>query len=182
MCLKFLEATTVNFHRHPQTKDRLDTRCKPCFHDRISYKRKTPAEKRKAVERTDHYRKRNSEKIKAWRREYESRPEVRERTRLYAKRKRTEYVYGITNEQVSEILERQNGLCGLCKEPLEKGRRQTIDHNHRTGKVRGILHQKCNTILGFHESNPSLYSKILEYLKEYSDDGFAPIIAKLLDT
>ena len=46
--------------------------------------------------------------------------------------------YGITLEQYDLILESQNGVCAVCGEP-PKGLRLSVDHDHKTGIVRGLL-------------------------------------------
>jgi len=53
--------------------------------------------------------------------------------------------YGINNEDYEIMLKNQNGLCGLCQEPMKQC---CIDHDHETGKVRGLLCHKCNLLLG----------------------------------
>lgn len=52
--------------------------------------------------------------------------------------------YGITVEQVVQIwVVRQGGTCPVCRQQLD-GKRWVIDHNHKTGRVRGILCSYCN--------------------------------------
>lgn len=52
--------------------------------------------------------------------------------------------YKITPEQYEELKEKQNNLCAICKKPPQKTRPLAIDHNHLTGKVRGLLCYSCN--------------------------------------
>lgn len=85
-------------------------------------------------------------------------------------RRRTKYVYGITKEEVDALFIKQGGLCALCFEPLVEGRRRTIDHNHTTGKVRSIVHQKCNTMIGYVEKHPKIFEQVKEYLVKYDSD------------
>jgi hypothetical protein len=51
--------------------------------------------------------------------------------------------FGITAEEYHSLLERQGGVCGICKSPPGK-KRLIIDHDHNTGMVRGLLCYKCN--------------------------------------
>jgi hypothetical protein len=63
--------------------------------------------------------------------------------------KRLIKLYGITPEKYEEILEEQNYSCAICK--IHKNhfvRKLQVDHNHTTGKVRGLLCHRCNTSLG----------------------------------
>ena len=48
-------------------------------------------------------------------------------------------------------LQEQQGLCALCGEPL-KIEEAVLDHCHRSGFIRGVIHNKCNTLLGKIES------------------------------
>lgn len=68
--------------------------------------------------------------------------------------------HGISLAQYEEILKSQNGCCKICKK--ERGdKRLHLDHDHKTGEIRGILCNTCNTKLGWFE----LYDKeIKEYL------------------
>src|SRR5947207_826146 len=50
-------------------------------------------------------------------------------------------LYGITLDQKKEILEKQNNLCAICNGPFKK---VYTDHDHSTGKVRGLLCNGCN--------------------------------------
>ena len=59
--------------------------------------------------------------------------------------------YGITLKQYNEILTKQNGVCLLCGNKTaykNKGRNLFVDHDHETGKIRGLLCSRCNTVIG----------------------------------
>ena len=76
--------------------------------------------------------------------------------------------YGITTEQFDEMFDRQGGCCGTCQKSFDWTDKQTkphIDHCHLTGKVRGLLCNKCNTVLGLVEDNAEVLSNLIEYLK-----------------
>lgn len=76
--------------------------------------------------------------------------------------------YKLTIEEFDNILIQQNHNCIICKKPLKETKR-CIDHNHKTGKIRGILCVKCNTGLGFFQyfwDNPELLKVVINYLKE----------------
>lgn len=78
--------------------------------------------------------------------------------------------YGITREQYDNLFEQQGGLCAICKQPetVKTGagviRRLAVDHDHDTGRVRGLLCYRCNTTLGQFELRAEA---ILAYLGEY---------------
>lgn len=73
--------------------------------------------------------------------------------------------FGLTLEQYEDMLTAQGGVCKICRQPERTKRRLAVDHNHTTGKVRGLLCAQCNTRLGHLESE--FYVKALAYLKEY---------------
>lgn len=64
--------------------------------------------------------------------------------------------YGLTPEEYADLVEVQGGVCALCGQ-AEKARRGdtaivlSVDHDHTTGKVRGLLCRGCNTMLGLIE-------------------------------
>lgn len=79
--------------------------------------------------------------------------------------------YGLTPEQYDDIASRQRGLCEICGRPetatavAKHGiANLSIDHDHRTGKVRGLLCRKCNTALGFLEEDADLLLKMRDYI------------------
>src|SRR5947207_5846614 len=60
--------------------------------------------------------------------------------------------YGLTLDDFETLWRNQEGRCALCHRPLRRGRRQTcVDHDHDTGRVRGLLCILCNQSLGFYE-------------------------------
>jgi Recombination endonuclease VII len=52
-------------------------------------------------------------------------------------------------EKIFWLHQQQEGKCAICKEPME---RPNLDHNHKTGKIRGLLCPRCNLGLGFYET------------------------------
>lgn len=59
----------------------------------------------------------------------------------YRSNLRLDRKYKLTREKWNEMLAEQKGLCSLCKEEMKK---PCVDHDHNTGKVRGLLHRECN--------------------------------------
>jgi hypothetical protein len=58
------------------------------------------------------------------------------------------YKYGMTLTEYDAMFAEQGGVCAICKRPQIDGRRLAIDHDHRTGAVRGLLCNPCNQMLG----------------------------------
>ena len=74
--------------------------------------------------------------------------------------------YGITREEYDIILTDQGLGCAICgyKGLLTAKKNLSVDHNHETGTVRGLLCQKCNTGLGNFQDDPEIILKALTYL------------------
>lgn len=74
--------------------------------------------------------------------------------------------YRITPEEYHSLLEKQGGVCAICKEhepETGKIKRLAVDHCHRTLRVRGLLCRGCNARLGVLENQGWLH-KAWEYL------------------
>jgi len=73
--------------------------------------------------------------------------------------------YNLTPEQLNDLIKSQNNTCKLCPKPLTASNRH-IDHNHKTGKVRGLLCAGCNTGLGKFKDDIATLERAILYLKE----------------
>jgi len=84
--------------------------------------------------------------------------------------------FGITQDQYNFLSESQGNVCAICKNPeISKSNKKTIDmlsidHDHKTGKVRGLLCKKCNSILGHIEKYLTNPEKWDNYLKIHSKE------------
>jgi len=91
----------------------------------------------------------------------------------YAKRAWKNYLwrtYSLSEEDYEEILVSQDYACKICSRSLEE-RRTTrrlvhIDHDHKTGRIRGILCSYCNKGIGCFLDSPSLLRAAAAYLEE----------------
>lgn len=77
--------------------------------------------------------------------------------------------YGITIEQYQKLFEKQHGLCAICGKPetrIHRGSvaRLSVDHNHETGKVRGLLCNHCNHCLGLVVESKATLRNMITYL------------------
>jgi hypothetical protein len=77
--------------------------------------------------------------------------------------------YGITFQQYEKMRWDQNGLCAICGRPQRKAKenRLHIDHDHKTGVVRGLLCRGCNMGLGHFEDDIERLESAIRYLKQY---------------
>lgn len=69
--------------------------------------------------------------------------------------------YGITLEDFNVLYEKQNGCCAICDNVLSKPH---LDHDHKSGKVRGLLCKPCNQGLGFLQDSVEVLNKAIQYL------------------
>jgi len=74
--------------------------------------------------------------------------------------------YKIRIEQVNELEKKQNYVCAICSKPPQR-RSLDVDHDHVTGKVRGLLCEHCNKGLGHFHDDPNLMMLAAEYLKQF---------------
>ncbi len=72
-------------------------------------------------------------------------------------------LYDLSLEEFNQLLEKQNNSCGICGKSFEEYRNY-IDHDHVTGKVRGLLCSGCNTGLGKFGDNIEGLMKAIYYL------------------
>ena len=77
--------------------------------------------------------------------------------------------YGIDVEDYERMLEEQNGGCYICGKVPEDNRALDIDHDHATGKVRGLLCSNHNRALGLLNDDVVLMLKSVEYLVKQRD-------------
>lgn len=82
-----------------------------------------------------------------------------QRTRLLGR-------YGITPEELDSMLTKADNKCELCSKVFS-GREPHVDHNHTTGKVRGLLCNSCNTGLGHFKEDPELLRKAISYIGRF---------------
>lgn len=74
--------------------------------------------------------------------------------------------YGITLEEYNVILTRQGGKCACCgRDQNTCGRKLFVDHCHETGRIRGIICNRCNYGIGALGDNIEGVQRALEYLK-----------------
>lgn len=74
--------------------------------------------------------------------------------------------YGITLSQYAEIYRIQGGKCALCARDIHD--RAPLDHNHKTGAVRGILCRTCNIDIGRFDDDPDRLRAAAAYLERHS--------------
>lgn len=138
-------------------KNRLDSWCKQCrsivnCNRKKDRRLRDPDWAREDRERSARFRKLHPEKSK------------------YAVRNATlKKKYGIGIKEYEELLAAQNNKCAICGSETAKiswSPRLHVDHCHETGRIRGLLCQACNTVLGKMNESPSLLRKAAAYLEK----------------
>ena len=161
-CGKEFPATTEFFHKHTSTKDKLQAECRQCrniksreyYHNNID----------KYRENGKKWRKENPEKYKKAREAY------KERYHEY----KLQWKYKISKKDFNLLFESQNGVCAICGKPetrKQKGvlKRLSVDHDHETGEIRGLVCHRCNTLLGMAEDNIEILENAILYLEATSE-------------
>lgn len=72
--------------------------------------------------------------------------------------------YGISPEQFEEMLVAQGGVCAGCRKTCTVFSRLSVDHDHDTGKVRGLLCSACNRAVGGLKHDPETLLRLAAYL------------------
>ena len=76
--------------------------------------------------------------------------------------------YGIDLVEYNKLLVKQKHSCYICKKHKDTFRnRLCVDHNHKTGKVRGLLCSSCNFAIGSSKDSVIILKRMIKYLKEY---------------
>ncbi len=76
-------------------------------------------------------------------------------------------IYGLTQEDFDKFLKEQNNVCAICEKACVTNNTLSIDHDHNTKQVRGLLCRKCNSGIGMLDDSPELLQKAIKYLKRY---------------
>lgn len=79
--------------------------------------------------------------------------------------KHRQRLYGLTPEQYEAMLEAQGQRCAICRTDTPNGKGWQIDHDHATGRIRGILCTNCNSGLGRFKDDPARFRAAAAYLE-----------------
>ena len=79
--------------------------------------------------------------------------------------------YGITVAQYNKMLKRQHGRCAICKRP-PRSRHLSVDHDHISGRIRGLLDYRCNRFIVGRHRDGRLLQEAADYLNSDFDGRF----------
>lgn len=104
------------------------------------------------------YRARHRDKLAVYARQW--RQDNPDKSRAYKHKRRLKERYGLTPETYQQLLENHNRKCAICL----SNQRLCVDHDHKTGAVRGVLCSTCNAGIGSLRDSPTLLSRAIDYL------------------
>ena len=119
----------------------------------------------KKIKQAVAWRKDNIDKFRAYTRKSNKRYYGINKDQL--ENKRLLKVYGLSKEDRTALFESQENKCAICKSDTSGKPGFVIDHNHKTGSIRGILCNSCNLILGRIDENISTLESMISYLRKY---------------
>lgn len=168
-----------HFHKDITRKDGLNSSCKEC--KKPNSKTYYSIHRKDRVEYAKNYREKNTVKIIEYREKtkeqksisgklwYQQNKEVRkayyESTKHIKRDKEYKKKYGISLEEYEILLNSQNGVCAICGNLNKTDKRLAVDHDHKTGKVRGLLCSSCNILLGNAQDNIIILKTMIKYLE-----------------
>jgi len=85
------------------------------------------------------------------------------------RRKRLKEKYNLSQQDFEHIKHMQGHACAICKQDLLPEQKTHIDHDHKTGKVRGILCNFCNVGLGHFKDSIFNLNSAIKYLSHYEN-------------
>jgi hypothetical protein len=82
--------------------------------------------------------------------------------------KAMKHKYGITIKNYEDMVEAQNNKCAICSARGEEERngKLVVDHCHASGKIRGLLCNKCNLLLGHADDTIERLERAILYLSQ----------------
>lgn len=133
----------------------------------------------KNLDKVKAYEAKSKEKHKATYQELARKFYRKNRARLLisGRRRALAQKYNMSEEEYDRKFAEQSGLCATCLKPPKANKRLCVDHDHVTGRVRRLLCDRCNMVLGLIDESPSTLRRLADYLEE-----FQAIVATLAET
>lgn len=154
-----LEKPLTEFHRAAGMRDGHRSECKSCA-ARIK-KARYAINREREIRRVQAWRRANPERYLASQRAYKD--ANRHRLQRQHRDRHLRKSYGIDSEDFELLVEAQMKLCAICFRYL--GKQLHVDHDHQTGRIRGLLCGKCNKAIGLLHDKPGLAEAAAKYLR-----------------
>lgn len=117
------------------------------------------------LKRDKEYNRNLYQRNKQWYKEYHLKN--KEKNNLISSINNFKRRYGITIDDYNKMFYLQEGKCAICNIHQSCFKRAlSIDHNHQTGVVRGLLCQRCNVMLGYAKDNVCILQNAANYLNK----------------
>jgi len=140
----------AEFNKNNYNKSGLTSWCKTCNNIAVKKYKTTP--KGKETNRKSNKKYRDTPEGKEIKRKGKRKYNITPKGKLSARKAHLKRTYGITLEEYDTMLKDQEYVCAICgTDKLGGIGRFHVDHNHITGKIRGLLCTRCNTKLGIIE-------------------------------
>jgi len=153
---------------------RKDPACRE--RERASNRKWGAANREKVNAKARAWRAENKDKVKAynvaWYAERHNRNELSRFNRIaYRSHRRAHHInkkFGLSTEQYESMVVAQKGQCALCPQVDLPEKRLAIDHDHKTGKIRALLCDRCNRGIGFFDEEPKRLRAAAEYIETHN--------------
>jgi hypothetical protein len=96
------------------------------------------------------------------------RSKIKEYNRKFGREARLRKKYKITLEDYNRILKSQDGKCAICNQLPKDGKKLHVDHDHISNKMRQLLCNDCNAVLGFAQDSTDVLMRAIDYLIKHN--------------
>jgi hypothetical protein len=158
----------ADFYANKLGRDGLCPECKAC--NLAARRAKYEADPKPYIARVKKWQHENAERVNEYRHEYRRRPERKRADRDGHLRRK----YGIGIDDFDRLLLKQSGTCAICEEPSPVEGSLHVDHDHASGRVRGLLCVSCNNALGAFRESLDIFQRAADYLDR--DDELAALV------
>jgi hypothetical protein len=149
-----------DFHRATGMRDGHRNECRDC--SQALSRARYAQNRERYIAGVRRWQRENPDRMSEYRRQRNARPEVKRRARdAYFMR-----TYGVTADEVDEMLDAQNGRCAICGVQPERLASMHVDHDHERGHLRGLLCVSCNQGLGQFRDDPAILLRAIVYLRQ----------------
>jgi hypothetical protein len=156
ICPKHGPLPVSAFYAKKSSRDGLQGHCKTCSSEQAKqWQKDHPKKVRKRLKR---WRDNNPDKVKLTNSDWYKSHKIE----IQAQRRQTKYAIG--REAYVHIAKRAAGCCEICGNKLKRAQ---LDHDHQTGKIRGLLCCKCNLGLGNFNDDINKLKLAIKYLENF---------------
>jgi protein-arginine kinase activator protein McsA len=162
------EKLEIEFYKRSDSSDGLQYRCKDCMTNYLDNRDYKPIfDNQEMVCSTCNISKSKTEFYSDRRQKSGLRPQCKDCNKNTAIKRK----FGITSVEYEKLLKHQQNKCAICQRDNVLFH---IDHDHVTGKIRGLLCSNCNTAIGLLKEDEGILLMVIKYLKENNDKTTLP--------